>query len=160
MVEWRRMSRIKQQLTEAECLEVLRSTKRGVLSVTGDGGYPYGVPINHFWRDADGCLYFHGGRRGHKIDALRTSDKASFCTYDDGARDEGEWWLTIKSVIVFGRVEFVDDEALLVEVSRDLSHKFTSDEGYIEGEIEKDGARTLLLRLVPEHMTGKRVTEK
>ena len=160
MAEWRRMARIKQQLTNEECVRILRETRRGVLSVIGDDGYPYGVPINHFWRDADGCLYFHGGRFGHKIDALRNCDKVSFCAYDEGVRAEGEWWLTVRSVVVFGRAEFVDDEDLLVEVARDLSLKFTSDEAYISHEIEHDGPRTLLIRLVPEHITGKRVTEK
>lgn len=160
MGEWRRLGRIKQQLGDDECIEVLKACKRGVLSVLGDGGYPYGVPINHFWREADGCLYFHGGMRGHKIDAMRRCDKASFCVFDEGVRNPGEWWLNVRSVVVFGRIEFIEDKDLLVEVARDLSHKFTDDDGYIEHEIEKDGSHTLLFRLVPEHMTGKRVNER
>ena len=40
-----------------------------------------------------------------------------------------------------------------------LSRKFTSDEEYIKSEIEKFGKETLLLKLVPENICGKYVTE-
>ncbi|WP_318253583.1 hypothetical protein [Selenomonas sp. AB3002] len=43
---FRKMRRFKQQLPEAECREVLREQKRGVLSMLGDDGYPYGIPMN------------------------------------------------------------------------------------------------------------------
>ena len=65
------LRRKKQQLPPEECLELLKTAKRGVLSVLGEGGYPYGAPINHWYCEADGKLYFHGGRLGHKIDAMR-----------------------------------------------------------------------------------------
>ena len=40
---FRPMRRIKQQLSEGEALEVLKNAKRGVLSVIGDDGWPYGI---------------------------------------------------------------------------------------------------------------------
>ena len=108
---FREMARSKQQLSEAECLELLKNEKRGVLSVLGDGGYPYGLPINHFYDETDGRLYFHSGRKGHKIDAMQRCGKASFCVYDQGYVKSGDWALNIKSVIVFGRLEVVEDHA-------------------------------------------------
>ncbi|MBQ6400642.1 MAG: pyridoxamine 5'-phosphate oxidase family protein, partial [Clostridia bacterium] len=105
---FRKMLREKQQLTEVECLEILRREPRGVLSVLGDGDYPYGMPMNHYFCEEDGRLYFHGGKRGHKIDALRRQDKASFCVLGSGTRQEGDWFLTFRSVIVFGRIEIVE----------------------------------------------------
>ena len=80
--------------------------------------------------------------------------------YDEGFRREGEWFLNIRSVIVFGRIEIVEDRAKTDEIARLLSLKFTSDEAYIEEEIRAAGARTLLFALVPEHMTGKLVQER
>lgn len=156
---FREMARIRQQLTREECIGILRNEKRGVLSVLGDDGYPYGMPMNHYYCEEDGIIYFHGGKAGHKIDAIRRSDKASFCVYDGGVREEGEWFLRIRSVIVFGRIRIVDDPERIREISRLLSLKFTSDENYIGNEIAKYGANTLLLALVPEHMTGKLVKE-
>ena len=156
---FREMMRIKQQLPESECIEILKNEKRGVLSVLGDDGYPYGMPMNHFYCEEDGRIYFHGGKKGHKIDAIRRNDKASFCVFDQGFRQEGEWFLRVRSVIVFGRIELVEDPAKTIRISRLLSYKFTSDEKYIAEEIERSGQNTLLFALVPEHITGKLVKE-
>ena len=153
------MIRKKQQLSEAECIDLLTREPRGVLSVLGDDDYPYGMPLNHFYCPEDGKLYFHSGRKGHKIDAMLRHDKASFCVYDQGFRREGEWALNIRSVIVFGRIEIITDTEKIYEISRMLSHKFTQDENYIEEEIRKSGPRTYMFALVPEHMTGKLVNE-
>ena len=156
---FRELSRKKQAISEEECKEILKKQLRGVLSVLGDDDYPYGMPLNHFYCEDDGKLYFHSGLKGHKIDAIRRNDKASFCVYDQGYRREGEWALNIRSVIVFGRIEIITETEKIYEISRRLSHKFTRDEGYIEEEIRKYGPRTFMFALVPEHMTGKLVNE-
>ena len=154
---FRKMMRIKQALTEEECIEILKKEPRGVLSVLGDDGYPYGMPINQYYCEEDGKLYFHGGKRGHKIDALRQNSKASFCVYDAGT--PRDWYLQFRSVIVFGTVEFVDDYEKMIELTRRLCHKFTQDEEYIEDEIRTSGPGTLMFCLTPEHITGKTVNE-
>ena len=156
---FREMLRHKQQLPEEACLEILKSELRGVLSVLGDDDYPYGVPINHYYCEEDGKLYFHGGKSGHKIDALRKHPKASFCVYDQGFKKDGDWALNIRSVIVFGTVEFIEDTEEIYRISRDLSHKFTDDEKYIQHEILRSGPGTLMFALVPDHITGKIVKE-
>lgn len=156
---FREMMRIKQQLPQEECIEILKNEPRGVLSVLGDDGYPYGMPINQFYCEEDGKIYFHSGKKGHKVDAIKRCGKASFCVYDQGFRREGEWALNIRSVIVFGRIEIIEDTEKVYEISRRLSRKFTDDEAYIEHEIVKSGPRTLMFALVPEHMTGKLVNE-
>ena len=156
---FRQMNRKKQQLTDEECREILKSELRGVLSLNGDDGYPYGLPTNHYYSEEDGKLYFHSGKKGYKIDAIRRDNRASFCVYDGGFRREGEWALNIRSVIVFGKIEFVDDQKEINRISALLSRKFTDDNEYIEKEIETYGAATLMFELVPEHMTGKIVNE-
>lgn len=156
---FREMHRKKQQLPDSVCIELLKSELRGVLSVLGDDGYPYGMPINHYYNEEDGKLYFHGGRFGHKIDAIRRYDKASFCVYDQGYREDGDWALHIRSVIVFGRIEIIEDPETIYRISAALSRKFTQDESYIQDEIRRVGPATLLFALVPEHMTGKLVKE-
>ena len=153
------MLRKKQQLSQEECVRILREELRGVLSVLGDDDYPYGMPLNHYYCEQDGKLYFHSGKRGHKIDALKRHDKASFCVYDKGFRKDGEWALNIKSVIVFGRIEFITDRDTIYRVSAELSRKFTDDEAYIAHEIEHSGPGTAMFALIPEHMTGKIVNE-
>lgn len=156
---FRKMVRFKQQLPDTECIDILTKQLRGVLSVMGDDGYPYGLPINHYYCPEDGKLYFHSGKAGHKIDAMKRCEKASFCVYDEGFRREGEWALNIRSVIVFGKIEMVEDQAKAMEVARRLSHKFTDDETYIDREIACSGPHTLVFALIPEYMTGKLVNE-
>ena len=46
---FRTMRRFKQELTREECLAVLRSQSRGVLSLLGENGYPYGLPIDYWY---------------------------------------------------------------------------------------------------------------
>jgi hypothetical protein len=91
--------------------------------------------------------------------SMKRHDKASFCVYDKGFRQDGEWALNIKSVIVFGRIEFIEDRETTYRISADLSRKFTDDEKYIRREIDRSGPGTLLFALVPEHITGKIVNE-
>ena len=152
---FREMVRKKQQLSQEESLELLKKAPRGILSVLGDNGYPYGVPIDHWYNEDDGKIYFHSGKEGHKIDAIRSYDKASFRVCDEGYRKEGDWALNIKSVIVFGRIRIVEDHAQALELTRKLSRKYTSDEAYIQKEIDSFGHELLVFALEPEHITGK-----
>ena len=157
---FRELVRKNKALSTDECIEVLKTETRGVLSVLGDDDYPYGTPMNHWYNEEDGCIYFHcGDARSHRTDALQKHDKVSFCVYDQGCREEGDWALHVKSVIVFGRMEIIEDMDKIVEISTKLSHKFTQDEEYIKKEIELHAHRTLLLQLTPEHICGKRVKE-
>lgn len=156
---FRKLARKKKQIPLEESIRILKDELRGVLSVLGDGDYPYGVPMNHFYNEEDGKIYFHCGKTGHRLDALKKHDKVSFCVYDEGYRKDGEWALNIKSVVVFGRMKVVDDLDKVVYISDKLSRKFTKDDAYIKEEIEKYAKQTLLLELTPEHICGKLVTE-
>ena len=156
---FRKMRRFKQQISNDECIAVLKNTKRGVLSLIGDDGYPYGIPIDHWYCEEDGKIYFHGAKEGHKIDAIKACDKASYCVYDEGYRKEGDWALNIKSVITFGRIRFVDDEDTARRIYAEITRKFTDDEEYLQKELTNAFPRVQCLELTPEHMTGKLVNE-
>ena len=54
---FREMRRFKQQISEEECIRILKEEPRGVLSMIGDDGYPYGIPISHFYSEEDGKIY-------------------------------------------------------------------------------------------------------
>ena len=157
---FREIVRIKQKLSNEECISLLKSETRGVLSVIGDGGYPYGTPVNHYYDEESGKIYFHtGNQRSHRTDAIKSCDKVCFTCYDAGYRKEGEWALNVKSVIVFGLVKIIEDKTVVEDISRKLSYKFTDDNSYIENEIKNHLHRTLLLELTPEHISGKAVNE-
>ena len=156
---FRKMRRFKQQITDAECVEILKNIKRGVLSLLGEDGYPYGIPIDHWYCEEDGRIYFHGAKEGHKIDAIKACDKASYCVYDEGYRKEGEWALNIKSVVTFGRIRLVEDEDTARKICTELVRKFTDDQDYLEKELQNAFPRVQCLELIPEHMTGKLINE-
>ena len=157
---FRELMRKKQQLSLAECEELLKQEKRCVLSVGGDEGYPYGMPMNYYYDEESGHIFMHGGRTGHKIDAIIRNDKVSVCVYEQGTKYNDDWFYTVRSVIVFGRARLVDDPETVADISRRLSLQFTEDIEYIEGEIKASLAGTRLIEIVPEHISGKRVTEK
>jgi len=156
---FRSMRRFKQQISDEECIEVLKNAKRGVLSLIGDDGYPYGIPIDHWYCEDDGKIYFHGAKEGHKIDAIKSCDKVSYCVYDDGYRKEGDWALNIKSVITFGRIKLVEDDEKAKEICIAITRKFTDDDEYLQKELTNAFPRVQCLELTPEYMTGKLVNE-
>ena len=154
---FRKMRRFKQQISEEECIRILKEKPRGVLSMIGDDGYPYGIPLDHWY--SGNKLYFHGAKVGHKTDAITAFDKVSYCVMDEGFRRDGEWALNIKSVVVFGRIRVVEDEAKKREICTNLVRKFTDDEEYLQKELTNAFPRVNCLELTIEHMTGKLVNE-
>jgi len=157
---FRRMRRFKQQLPAEECVAILKREMRGVLSVLGDDWDPYGGPLDHYYDEGSGKLYFHCAKAGHKLDAIRASGKVSYCITGEGRHEDGvEWSLTFRSVIVFGRMRVLEDEEDSLRLARLLSEKFTQDAAYLDNEVKHAGPRMLMLELTPEHITGKRVNE-
>lgn len=156
--QFRPMRRFRQEVPEGECRELLRTAQRGVLSLLGDDGYPYGVPMNFVYME--GHIYFHCARQGHKWDALRRCDKASFCILSEPVRQPGEWWNCFMSVICFGRVREVTDEDARQTLLRALGGKYFP-EGYdLAGDLRKNGPQAAVLEFSIGHMSGKRVREK
>lgn len=153
------MRRFKQQISNEECIEVLKNEKRGVLSLIGDDGYPYGIPLNHYYDEKENALYFHGAKEGHKVDAIKNCNKVSYCVYEKGIQKENHWSLNVRSVIVFGRMSFVEDLEECKKIGRNIWWKFNQDEKELEEEIKHSLTRVLCLKISIEHMTGKMVNE-
>lgn len=155
---FRPMRRFKQQMTDEECLALLRRAPRGVLAVLGDGGYPYTVPLDFLY--LDGHLYFHCAREGHKLDAIRCSPKASFCVLSEGTKEPDSWWYHFESVVCFGSVTVVDEPVRTDTLLRQIGAKYFP-QGYdIEDDMRKNAPRALVLDMQIEHLSGKRVREK
>lgn len=155
---FRPMRRFRQELPEEESIEILKTAPRGFLSVIGDGGYPYAVPINFVYED--GWIYFHCAKEGHKLDAVRACDKACFTVIDTPVKEPGDWWYHVRSVICFGRIRIVEDGAQRDARLRTLGGKYFP-QGYdIERDMQQNAPRAEILEFTIEHLSGKRVREK
>ena len=157
-MSFRQMRRFKQQLSHEECIAILKEEKRGVLALSGDSGYPYAVPLNFVYDN--GKIYFHCANEGHKLDAIQSCDKVSFCVCTQGEKPDDDWAYFVKSVIAFGRAKLLTDRAEIIEKCRLLGLKYYPNTSEVEEELRKDGHRASCIELRIEHITGKKVHEK
>ena len=158
MEQFRPMRRFRQQLSDDESVGILKKATSGTLALLGDNGYPYAVPISYVY--AEGKLYFHSALSGHKVDAIRNCDKASFCVIEQDIIHPKEYTTYFRSVIAFGRIHIVEDDAEKMQAARLLSERYNpgDDEGF-QKELEKGCACMLAIRFDIEHLTGKEAIE-
>lgn len=159
MDHYRKMRRFKQEITREECIEVLKKAPRGVLSMHGENGFPYSVPINQYYDEENGKLYFHGAKEGLKLDLLRENNKVCFTIIDEGYQNEGEWPMHFHSVICLGTIHEVTDHKSFVYHLRKLGNKYYPSEEDVEDLIAKTISRICMLEMDIEKMTGKHVKE-
>ncbi len=155
---FRQMRRFKQQLPNAETVEILETATSGVLAVSGDDGYPYAVPLSFVY--ADGKLFFHCAVTGHKLDAIQNCDKASFCVIASDVVRPATFTTHYRSVVAFGRVRVLTDDAQKRAAIELIADKYSRD--YSEkrlAEIENEFPRLALVEFKIEHVTGKEARE-
>ena len=119
------MRRKKQLLSQEETAAVLARGSSGVLALAGENGYPYAVPLSYVYDG--GRLYFHCARSGHKLDAIRRCEKASFCVIDQDQIVPEEYTSYFRSVIAFGRVRILEDEGEKRAAIEKLALKYAPD---------------------------------
>ncbi len=155
---FRKMRRFKQALDKERCIDILKTAPRGILAVNGDGGYPYTVPLDFVYDDNK--LYFHSAVEGHKLDAIRRDGKASFCVLEQLEQSEDGWSYFFDSVVAFGTVGVVEDEAERMDKLRLLGLKYFPTADMVDSDIAKNAHRALVLCLTVEHLSGKHVHER
>ena len=156
---FREMRRKRQALSMEEIAAVLNRGTAGVLALSGDDGYPYAVPISYVF-DGD-KIYFHCARAGHKLDAIRRNAKASFCVVDQDQIVPEEYTTYFRSVIVFGAIRVMEDEAGKRSAIEKLAVKYApaDTEDGRRNAIERDWAPLCMLEMSIGHMTGKEAIE-
>ena len=128
------------------------------MALLGDDDYPYAVPISYVYNE--GKLYFHSALNGHKVDAIRKYDKASFCVIEQDDVQPEKYTTFFRSVIVFGRIHIIEDEKEKLEIVRMLGNRYTpNQDDALQKEIESGLSRLLAIRFDIEHLTGKEAIE-
>ena len=160
---FREMRRKGQALPDEACKEILEKAPHGVLAVSGDGGWPYAVPLSFVY--SAGTVYFHCACEGHKLDAVRRDARASFCVVDSDEvvaedRDQVvplEYTTYFRSVIAFGRVRELAGAEEKTAALRLLAGKYapeSTEERFMQS-IDRSLARTAVLALEIEQLSGK-----
>ena len=159
---FRKMRRFKQETTKEECVRILKEERRGTLSLIGENGYPYGIPLNFIFDEETEKIYFHGAREGHKIDALKKCNKVCFSVHDEGYIKEGDWCYNVTSVVIFGTIRFMEaDEGQAYTALNALLKKYYPTDAFKAAkEDEPNWPKAQMLELTIDHMTGKLVEER
>lgn len=157
---FREMRRKKKEISAEDAKHLLKTARRGVLAVNGDNGYPYAVPINYLYCESEGKIYFHGSRVGHKVDALKKSDKVCFTVFgNETVRDEA-WAPYVQSVVVFGRCRLILDRDPAIALVKKLAGKYYPDEELINKETAASGEAVRMFEIEIEHISGKEIQER
>ena len=158
MSEFRAMRRKRQQLSEEESVAILKKATAGTLALLGDNDYPYSVPLSYVYHE--GRIYFHSALAGHKVDAIRKCDKASFCVIEQDDVQPEKYTTFFRSVIAFGRIHIIEDEHEKLETARMLGNRYNPNhDEALQKEIEGGLSRMLMIRFDIEHLTGKEAIE-
>lgn len=156
---FRELRRKRQELSLEESLDILNKGTSGVLALLGDNDYPYTVPISYVYDNAK--LYFHGAKNGHKIDALRKHDKASFCVISQDKIIPEEYTTYFRSVIVFGKIRIMEDETAMKKAIQALAIKYYPSDSETERQkvINREWKPLCMIELSIEHISGKEAIE-
>ena len=128
------------------------------MALLGDNDYPYAVPISYVYHERK--LYFHSALAGHKVDAIRNCDKASFCVIDKDDVKPEKYTTFFRSVIAFGRIHIIEDDKEKLAMARMLGNRYNpNNDESLQREIEGGLSRMLMIRFDIEHLTGKEAIE-
>lgn len=159
---FRQMRRIKQQISQEECVQILKRASSGVLGVHGDDGYPYTVPLSFAYEEGKdgglGTIGFHCAKVGHKIDSIRRNNKVSFTVIDRDEVMPKERTTKFCSVIAFGTARIIEDEEELRQAANAVGAKYSAgyEDLYMkETEDTIREGRLCCVEITIDHMTGK-----
>lgn len=144
---------------------ILDEAEYGTLALCSNNK-PYSLPINFVQVNDE--IYFHGAKKGKKIDMIKQNSYASFSVVEDYSllpsyfsTDDGSACPSthlFKSVIIDGVIKFVDDydekadalQGLMVKLQQEGGFKHLSDDMY-----RKAINATELYKLIPSDKKAK-----
>lgn len=101
-------------------------------------------------------------RSGHKVDALKRSDKVCFTVY--GRRDRRNGTRPgprfLKSAVVFGRCRLVADRGESDALCKKFAMKYYPTEKMVDDEVAASGKAVQMFRISIDHISGKKVQER
>lgn len=144
---------------EAFAIEVLKNAAYATVAMVGGDGKPYCVPVNAIW--SEGALYFHCAGAGEKWEILK-NDPYVCVTAVSHARVMPEHYDTAYDcAMVKGRALVLTDEAERSAAMRLIVEMLAPQEmGRLDEHMLRRMGATMLVKIVPEEITGKQNPEK
>ncbi len=150
---FRKIRRTEREIGIDKASEILCNADYGVLSVVGDNGYPYGVPINYAY--VDGKIYFHStSQESHKLDAIRRSNKVCFTVVAKHDIVLDELSTNYESAIVFGTARIINDPSEKAEAMGKMMSVLGRGTKYAT-EHGCGATAFVMVEISPEHISGK-----
>ncbi|MCI6819914.1 MAG: pyridoxamine 5'-phosphate oxidase family protein [Clostridiales bacterium] len=143
-----------QQLDAAEANEIMNRCTNGVLSINGDNGYPYGVPVSYAY--ADGRIYFHCAREGYKVDLLKKDPHVSFTVVAQDDIIPEDFNTLYISAIAFGRARLVDDPEEMRKIHGYIIDKYSKGHEESGGRyLDSSISEIYMVEITVDHITAK-----
>ena len=150
----RPMRRKDRQFSAADARAILAKGTHGVLSVVGDGGWPYAVPMNYTVMGTQ--IYLHCARAGYKLDAIARDDRVCFTVVTQAQVIPAHITTLYESVVVLGRAQVVTAEEERLAALGSLIDTLGDVTPEIKAQyLAKKAKNTTLLRIQPLQITGK-----
>ena len=151
---FRKMRLAKKELPQDKTWQVLEKAEYGVLSVLGDDGYPYGVPVQFVV--INDAIYIHCAKQGHKLDAIAAEPKVCFTAVSDMQILAEDFNTAFHSAVAFGKAALLEDEQENLAVLWKIFEKYTPEnlkaaKDYLAANI----AETAVIKITIDHLTGK-----
>jgi uncharacterized protein len=152
--ELRRKERAMKTSREMELL--LERMPVGRMAVTTEEG-PYIVAVNYLF--FEGCIYFHSGLTGRKMEALRADSRVCFMVDEIGPQVLWEQGCGIsqvyKSVVCFGKAQFVEGKVEKGRILEKMVQKYVPSSYTSSPMKDQNIKKTAVVRIVIESMSGK-----
>lgn len=151
----REMRRNERQMSENDAKQLLEKENWGVLSVYGDDGFPYGVPVNYsYW---EGAFYIHcTSSSSHKLDGIRRSNKVCFTVVSRHELDIENISCRYASVIVFGIASIIESPEEKAEAMSAFMKGLAPEMAEIGlQKCDPKAAGLSVIKIEPIHITGK-----
>ncbi|MDR2035296.1 MAG: pyridoxamine 5'-phosphate oxidase family protein [Coriobacteriales bacterium] len=150
-------------LSAEEASKIIAAAEYGVLATVNKEGQPSTTALNHVLFE-DGCLYFHTGIEGEKLDNIQENPQVSFFVVGVADVVYEQFIMSFSSAVVHGTLAVVEGQEEKIAILHKIAARFS--DGTVAREIVDDFIKTTLphvnvLKLTPEHITGKaRITKK
>ncbi len=155
-----RLRRADKVMSAPEIEALLTGAFCGRTATVGPDGYPYIVPNLFVW--LRGQVYLHTAKlEGHFLANVRHADRISFEVDEAGevfpyGPVECDTSVSYRSVIVFGKIRIIGDDAEKIEFYTTFMAKYAPAESWARsrGSFPRLG-KTIVYAITPEAITGK-----